>query len=107
MGWDQTTPRVYWVVKSCPCCFSQAKASEAGVMCGRLETRVFFGALFMKFLERSEALEIIWFKASEVAKCPGWGFSRAAWGCARTQRCAGLDPDAGAGLVLLLGLDLV
>lgn len=28
----------------------------------------------MKFLERSEALEIICFKAPDVAECPGWGF---------------------------------
>lgn len=31
MRWDRSTPRVFWVAKGCPCCISQAKASEARV----------------------------------------------------------------------------
>lgn len=56
----------------------------------------------MRLLGRSKELEIIWFKAPEVAKCPGWGFSRAAWSCVRTHQCAGPDPAAGFSLIKVL-----
>lgn len=61
----------------------------------------------MRLLGRSEELEISRFKAPEVAKCPGWGFSRAAWSCVRTHQCAGLDPAAGAHLAAGLGFSLI